>query len=133
VIVFLDTNIVIYLTEMPPGFGQRAASRISASKAKGDTFMISDLTRMECRVRPLRASNGPLLAAYDNFFGSTNVQVVGVSAAVCDRATAIRATHRFAAMDSLHLAAAVEDACDVFLTNDARLSRFPNITVEVLP
>jgi predicted nucleic acid-binding protein len=35
--------------------------------------------------------------------------------------------------DSLHLAAAVEGGCDRFLTNDARLSRFPDIPVEVLP
>jgi uncharacterized protein len=133
VIVFLDTNIVIYLTEMPPGFGQRAASRIAAAKAKGDTFMINDLTRMECRVRPLRASDGPLLAAYDNFFGSANVQVAGVSATICDRAAVIRAIHAFQAMDALHLATAVEHGCDVFLTNDTRLNRFPDLTVEVLP
>jgi hypothetical protein len=30
-------------------------------------------------------------------------------------------------------AAAAEAACDRFLTNDTRLSSFPDITVEVLP
>jgi len=35
--------------------------------------------------------------------------------------------------DSLHLAAAVESGCDRFLTNDARLSAFTAIPVEVLP
>ena len=35
-------------------------------------------------------------------------------------------------MDSLHLAAAVESGCREFLTSDARLSRFPDIAVEIL-
>jgi hypothetical protein len=32
----------------------------------------------------------------------------------------------------LHLAAAVESGCDVFLTNDAQLTRFAAFTVEVV-
>jgi len=34
--------------------------------------------------------------------------------------------------DALNLAAAIECGCSVFLTNDTRLSRFPDIAVEVL-
>jgi len=41
--------------------------------------------------------------------------------------------HKFKLGDSIHLAAAVEAGCDRFLTNDTRLSKFPDITVEVLP
>jgi hypothetical protein len=33
----------------------------------------------------------------------------------------------------MNLAAAVEASVAVFLTNDARLVRFPGLTVEVLP
>jgi len=36
-------------------------------------------------------------------------------------------------VDSIHLAAAIEFGCDRFLTNDARLSNFPEIAVEILP
>jgi hypothetical protein len=35
--------------------------------------------------------------------------------------------------DSLHLTGAVEAGCNRFLTNDRRLSAFPDVTVEVLP
>ncbi len=35
--------------------------------------------------------------------------------------------------DALQLAAAVEGGCGLFLTNDRRLSGFPDIPVEVLP
>ncbi len=37
------------------------------------------------------------------------------------------------AADALHLVAAVEDGCGLLLTNDHRLSGFPDIPVEVLP
>ena len=52
--------------------------------------------------------------------------------AVYERATEIRAHHNFKLGDSLHLAAAIERGCQKFLTNDARLSRFPDLVVQVL-
>jgi predicted nucleic acid-binding protein len=61
-----------------------------------------------------------------------------------DRAAAIRRRHndpaippaqprRYGLADALHLAAATESGCDVFLTNDNRLSDLPDITVDELP
>lgn len=88
---------------------------------------------MECLVLPLRAKDALLEARFRSFFSSTGIQVVAITAAVCDRAAQIRATTRFKAMDSLHLAAAFEHKANVFLTADARLSSFTGLTVEVLP
>ncbi len=73
------------------------------------------------------------LAVFDAFFLRPDVRVVPVSTAVFDRATQIRAAHKFKLGDALHLAAAVESGCDSFLTNDSRLSAFTGIPVEVLP
>jgi predicted nucleic acid-binding protein len=36
------------------------------------------------------------------------------------------------APDAIHLAAAVVSGCDVFLTNDYRLNRFPDIAMDVI-
>ena len=44
----------------------------------------------------------------------------------------IRAQYGFRPLDSLHLAAAVEYGCTIFLTNNAQLKRFPDVVVEVL-
>ena len=84
-------------------------------------------------MHPLRLGNAVRLADYDNLFGQPNVERVSITTAVFDRATLIRATHNFKLADSLHLAAAIEGGCDRFLTNDTRLSRCTDITVEVLP
>jgi len=131
-IVFLDSNIVIYAVENPPSFGSRATAQLGALRASGHTFLISDLTRMECLVGPLRSGDGVLEAQFHAFFAAAGVQVVPITAAVCDRAALIRSTMRFKPMDALHLASAVTHGADLFLTNDARLNAFTGLTVNVL-
>ncbi len=132
-LIYLDTNIVIYLVEQPPGLGPRATARINTLYSAGDQAAVSDLVRMECRVRPLALSDAVTLGEFDTFFASADVQVLALTAAVWDRAAEVRAQYRFRALVAIHLAAAVEHGCDVFLTNDVRLSSFPDVSVEVLP
>src|SRR4051812_8691261 len=106
-LIYLDTNLVVYLIEQPPGWGARASARLTTLHAHNDHVALSDLTRLECRVRPLAVGDNKALAQYDSFFASSSVRVVGLTAAVCDRAAMIRAAYRFKTVDSLHLAAAV--------------------------
>jgi predicted nucleic acid-binding protein len=101
--------------------------------AAGDEIAISDLVRLECRIKPIRLGNVAALAIFDGFFAQPSVRRVPMTSVVFDRATLIRAHHKFALGDSLHLAAAVESGCDRFLTNDTRLSKFTDLSVEVLP
>lgn len=131
-IVFLDTNIVIYAIERHATFGVPARARIAAALAAGDSFMVSDLVRMECLVLPIRMADTAVEAQFHAFFARTDVQVEGITAQVCDRAAAIRAKHNFKALDALQLAAAVEHGADVFLSADGRLKSFTGLTVEIL-
>jgi predicted nucleic acid-binding protein len=132
VTIFLDANIVIYFVEQLPVWGAKSAARITTARSSNDDFAVSDLIRMECQIGPLASGDRALLADYARFFALPEVRVLPISAAVCDRAAAIRARHRFKPLDSLHLAAAVEAACGRFLTNDARLQAFPDVKVEIL-
>src|ERR1700682_2316576 len=109
VIVFLDTSVVIYYVEQSPVWGPKAAVRLAALQTAGDQMAVSDLVRMECRVGPLKSGAAALLNNFTAFFAAPDVQVFPVTAAVCDRASAIRATHGFKPLDSLHLAAAVQN------------------------
>lgn len=129
-IIYLDTNIVIYTVEHNPVFGPKARNRLALARVAGDTLMISDLTRMECLIGPLKSGDAAVEADFQTFFGVTNV--VAITAAVCDRAARIRATHNFKPMDALQLAAAVEHGASIFLTADAHLRSFTGLTVEVL-
>jgi predicted nucleic acid-binding protein len=105
---------------------------MATSRANKDKFAVSDLARLECRVTPLGAGDASMVSDFDAFFAAPDLLVVSLLPQVIDQATDIRAQYRFKLADSLHLASAVEAGCDVFLTHDARLRRFPHLTVEVL-
>ena len=66
--------------------------------------------------------------------GSVDVDVLPLTALVCERAARIRAASVFQLKvpDCLHLATAIEHGCDLFLTNGVALRRCTQITVEVL-
>lgn len=133
VLTYCDSVILIYYLDHVGPFQVRAAARLAALRVAGDQLAISDLTRLECRVQPLRLGNLAVLTKFDSFFALPDVCLVPLTSSVYDRATHIRARHRFQTADALHLAAAVEAGCGIFLTNDTRLSSFPDLTVEVLP
>ena len=132
-ILFLDTTIVAYRVEMPAETGPRVAGRLAALARGGHSFAISDLVRTEARMLGKRHRDDRLIALYEAFFAAANLRVLATTAAVCDQATRLRARHAFQPMGALQLAAAIVHGCDRFLTADARLSRCPDIPVDLLP
>ncbi len=132
-LIYCDTVIVIYYYDHVGSFNVRATTRLAAMAAVNDRIAISDLVRLEYRVKPLRLNDAVKLAEFDAFSAQPNVRFISVSGPIFERATLIRATYKFKLGDSIHLAAAVEGGCDQFLTNDGRLSAFKGIQVEVLP
>ena len=131
--VYLDSVIPIYYLEGAATYKARATARLGALWAAGDTLVVSDLVRLECRLLPTRLGDAVRLADFDNFFAQPNIVFATFTRAVFDRATRILATHPFKLADALHLAAAAEAGCDRFLTNNSRLSAFRDIPVELLP
>jgi predicted nucleic acid-binding protein len=127
--VYLDAAPVIYLVEQVKPFATAVTAKVGAA---GTVLVASDLTRMECLVRPLRAGDTRLAQDYEDFFAAQIGEMVLFATAVFRRAASIRARENFKTPDALHLAAAVEAGCDSFLTNDAQLARFTGIAVEVI-
>jgi predicted nucleic acid-binding protein len=127
--VYVDTAPVIYTIERVPAYAAAVDARLGLP---GTLVVASDLTRMECRVKPLRDGNTQLLEDFDSFFAEAVSSIVGLSREVIDQATEIRARYGVKTPDALHLAAAIVARCDAFFTNDHRLDRVPGIVVEVL-
>ncbi len=127
--VYLDTAAVIYLVENVAPWEKSVEAFLNQPDA---VPQVSVLTRMECRVQPLRGGNAELLADYDAFFGSLDGGLLDMNAAVFEKATELRARLNLRTPDALHLAAAISSACDVFLTNDRALARCTEIRVQVL-
>jgi predicted nucleic acid-binding protein len=119
---------LIYLVEHVPQFGELVASRLSST----DVIVVSELSRLECRVKPLREGDTALLDEFDRFFDESVSEVIVLSREVMDRATEIRALYGFKTPGAIHLAAAKSSNCELFLTNDHRLDRFTGLRIETL-
>jgi len=144
VLYYLDTVIVIYAVEGNPADQQRALNHLAALEQAGHRFAISELTRTECLVLVWGPGGGQRLSDFFRFFHGPNLRTFALSAAIHDRASAIRGSYTYAATppaqakryglaNALHLATAIESGCDVFLTNDNQLAGFPDINIEALP
>ncbi|MCA1594997.1 MAG: PIN domain-containing protein [Chloroflexi bacterium] len=132
--ICLDTNCVIYLIEKNPIWGPRVVARLARATAAKDTLSVCDLARTECLIGPLRSGDGAMLADYRRFFSNPIVQMLPLTREVCERAAEVRVASEMTISlpDALHLAAAAEHRCDLFVTNDARLARCTAIAVEVI-
>ena len=85
--VYLDASAIIYFVEAEALF--HAAAVQSVGRFRGDPesrLVTSRLSRLECRVKPVRDSNKELLAKYDAFFKRRRLIVGDVTAAVIERA-----------------------------------------------
>lgn len=107
-------------------------ARLQAYIQSFDRLVVSDLSRMECRVLWLSTGNQVLLGHYETFFAPRADEIVSLTSEVVDCATEIRARYRYSVADSLHLAAAIIAQCDLFLKNDLRLTNFSEVPVATL-
>ena len=127
--IYLDSAPVIYVVERHAPYDEYLDARLSIL---GDVLVASELTRLECRILPVREDNRRVLRDFDDYFANRVLEMVPLTRDVIDAATLIRARYGFATPDAIHLGAAVASGCDVFLTNDNRLARFGEMSVEVV-
>ncbi len=130
--VYVDSCVLIYFLESKTSLQVRASTKLASLASRGDSIVFSDLTRLECRLKPMQMADQLTLTMYDRFFASPMLQFVPMTTRVFDLATTIRAKHSIKLGDALHLAAAMNSGCQQFLTHDARLSSFTGIQIEVL-
>ncbi|MBI5526648.1 MAG: type II toxin-antitoxin system VapC family toxin [Deltaproteobacteria bacterium] len=131
--LYLDSSSIIYLVESSTPFHETVVARLMKHGNEPNAVLItSRLARLECRTKPLREANEKLLADYEAFFSAKRLVVVDLSAEVIERATELRARHGLKTPDALHVATALLEAADVFLTGDIRIGRCPALPVEIL-
>ncbi len=127
--VYVDSAPIIYLVEGIAPYAAVIEARLTQLKA---VQVCSDLSRLECRVKPLRDREDALLTAFDGYFAGICAEVIPLSREVIDQATQLRARSALRTSDAIHLAAAMVGGCDLFFTNDLRLQACPGIPIEVV-
>ena len=58
-VIYLDTAPLIYFIDHVPQYSDLVAQQLAAT----DTLVVSDLSRLECRVKPMRDCNTVLLSS----------------------------------------------------------------------
>ena len=94
--------------------------------------MTSRLSRLECRIKPMKEGNAPLLETYEAFFSKKGLSVAEIGPQVIEVATELRAKYGFRTPDALHLATAQVERADAILTGDKSLARCTEVHVELL-
>jgi predicted nucleic acid-binding protein len=122
--------MIIYLVEGAQSVQQIVKTRLSQQHANALTT--SRLSRLECRVGPLKNNAASLLSTYEAFFSAAGLTIVELIADVIERATELRAVYGFKTPDALHLASAIEGKADIFITGDGKLARCKEIPVDLI-
>jgi predicted nucleic acid-binding protein len=128
--IYLDSCVVIYLLEGEVELSRAVEALIREAAAETE-LCVSDLTRLECRVAPIRRGDADLLEKYDRFFTSKGIAHLALGSPVFDLATEVRAHHGTKTPDAIHLAAALLGECGSFWTNDRRLSSAAKGRIEI--
>jgi predicted nucleic acid-binding protein len=134
VLVGIDAVIWIYEFERNAVFGPMLEpffrDRLNTGKNRAGA---SVLTLGEVLVKPLSLGRMDLVAAYRTTFSSRpGFDVWDAARNVVEKAAELRARYKLKMMDALHVASAVVNRADLFLTNDDGLRRVTEIKVLVL-
>jgi predicted nucleic acid-binding protein len=127
-LLYLDTCCIIYLIEAASPFHAAVVRRVSAHNTiPGATLVSSRLARLECRSKPVREAgslrhvlHGAAVQARGNLLCRGRV-CYGPPSEV-----------RIQTPDAIHLATAILERADAFLTGDAQLGKCRDIRVEVI-
>lgn len=129
-LIYIDTSPVIYFLERNPVYVERMREVFHTADTGVLTIVSSTLTLMETLVKPSRSGDHTLYALYRDWFMTTeHMRIVPVTETVAERGAAIRATYNLKPPDALHIATAIEEQCDLFLTNDQEFKRVKEIPV----
>jgi predicted nucleic acid-binding protein len=115
-LIYLDSCLVIYLTEKTPPWNPRLVAAMSAERST--QFVISPLVAMECLVQPLKRSDVVTEAAFNKAFA--NFDMLEMTRPVFFAAAELRARHQLKTPDALHLACAQHHRCTGLWTADQR-------------
>ncbi len=130
--IYLDTNVLIRWIEGDSITRTPIETKLAALKSPEPFIITCRLSRLECRVKPLRDSNTNLLQLYEKLFNSEELRLTEIHSAVIERATELRSQFNLKTPDAIHLASAIVEGCQSFLTGDKQLGKITLIDVQVV-
>ncbi len=133
--VYLDTNALIYAFEGDPATQPPSVAALMGAVSRNDVAAYASLlVRAEILVLPLKTGNQAQIAFYRRLLDESGpLHSAPLTPAIADAAAALRAAHpSLKLLDALHLAAAIEAGCRVFVSGDVHLRAASKDRIAVL-
>ncbi len=113
--VYVDTNILIYLLEKNERYVDGLILTMEQLLTEGQTFLTSVLTLSEFLAKRLDSS--PTM-----FDDVQALSLAAIDETIACKAGLLQRQHTLKIGDALHLATSIERGCQTFFTNDAHLA-----------
>lgn len=120
--IFLDTNFFIYLIEGASPQAARARYLIRAFATRRDEILTSVMSLGEVLVAPFSKGDVALAQRYRRIFHGPGITVLPFLEPAAEAFARIRMQRAIKPPDAIQLATAGTAGCDLFLTNDERLT-----------
>ncbi len=126
----LDTSAFIYHLEASPTYTALLLPIFQDIERGRWRAVASTLAFLEAFVEPSQRANEGRRAALAALLASfPGIAWIAVDLAVADRAASLRTRYRLRTPDAIHLATAVQEGADLFLTNDHELLRVREVPI----
>lgn len=131
--VYLDTSIFIYYFQNHPQYADFCEQIFDFIENNNVMILLSPLVLTELLVDPYRKKEITISQDWVNYFKSSpQIKFMELTPEVALFAAYLRANYNLKTPDSLHLATAIENKCELFITNDLKLKRVQEIKVVCL-
>lgn len=121
--IFWDTNLFVYLLEGSGESFQQTRSLFVRMVERRDTLLTSTLTLGEVLVKPVELGRQDVADRYERLLCSRGVELIPFDREAGRRYAAIRSDRTVSPPEAIQLACAAVAGTNLFITNDARLSR----------
>ncbi len=121
--IFWDTNLFIYLLEDFAELSARVYELRERMMERGDQLCTSTLTLGEILVKPTETGHREWLQKYEAALAPPAVLLIPLDRACARIYAQVRQDRSVRPPDAIQLSCAAQAECDLFITNDERLSR----------
>jgi predicted nucleic acid-binding protein len=121
--IFFDTNLFIYLLEDSGVRGAKVSGILERISGRRDELLTSTLTLAEVLVKPLSVGDIVWADRYEKLLNTPGVSLLAFDRASARICAQLRQDKTLTPPDAIQLSCAANAKCDLFITNDERLSR----------
>ena len=112
--MYVDTNILIYLFELHDPYSQQVASMLEKNSQEGKLLMTSVITITEFLA-------GTISSTLETLRQVPNLDFITLDEDLAEQSAILQRKHKLQIGDSIHLASAIKNNAETFLSNDKQL------------